>query len=125
MPRKIRPSMFALIALLASPPVWAGSDFAFTGQSIGPVADRRGDDDPRFQQDWSRLPAREREAMRRALREQWEELPPEARKHKREELYERMRDLPAPADPRSWGGRDDGYGKGYGSRRDRDRDRDD
>ncbi|MFZ5484260.1 MAG: hypothetical protein ACOZB0_08530 [Pseudomonadota bacterium] len=122
MTRMTRPRMFALIALLASAPAWAGSDFAFTGQRIGPVADRRGDEGARFQQDWSRLPAREREAMRRALREQWEELPPEARKHKREELYERMRDMAEPADPRYWGGRDDGYGKGYGSRRDRDRD---
>lgn len=117
-----RTSLIALLALLATGIAQADEERVFSGQRIGPVAELSPEERTWFRQQWNQLPPGERESLRQKLRDNGRDLPPEERQGRRREIIERMReqtDAPPPRPPQpDWATPDDGYGQGYGTRRD-------
>lgn len=110
-----RKLILTALAVLASGTAFAGERPFFTGQYIGPVAELSAEERARFRDRWQQLPADERDAMRRQLRQDWDNVPPEARQQRRKELMYRLEER---RDQRhkNQDGANDGYGQGYGTR---------
>jgi hypothetical protein len=101
-----------------SPFGWSYGDAS--QRRIGPVADSSREERARFRSQLQQLPAGEREAVMRELRQQWQEVPPEERYKQREDWMKRNRDRHDPDQGQDakrkkqpW---EEGYGQGYESR---------
>lgn len=81
------------------------------------VAELTREERAKFRYQWQHLPASEREAMMREMRQQWREVAPEDRQRYREDLMKRSRDREDRRDGRKRSrDEDEGYGQGYESR---------
>lgn len=96
---------------------WAGASDVGHGNTNPMLLAQLTDEERRALRDqWGRLPADERAALRQQFQERWRDLPPEQRESRRRELTERWRKLPPEVrEERRREYRDDrgGYGQGY------------
>ena len=88
------------------------------GRLFGPLAELSAQERAQLRDRWQRLPAEEREAVRRDLNQRWPEMPPEARQQERRQLLDRLEERRDPRNQREQERYEqrDGYGQGYGTR---------
>ncbi len=108
--------ILATAVMLAAGTAMANERGAFSGPSVGPVAELTPDERARFRERWQEMPPEQREAVRDRLRQDWQKLPPEERQNRRQELMERRNDRGDGPSPRDRRKRDEGFGQGYGTR---------
>jgi hypothetical protein len=112
-----RKVILTALVCLATGSALADDSRVFSGRTLGPVAELSQEERAWLRERWQRLPANERDSLRRELRDTWDEVPPEARQQRRKLLKERLeehRDRRHQSEDNNR--HDDGYGRGYGSR---------
>lgn len=113
-----RKLILTVLAVLASGAAAASDHSVFTGRSIGPMAELSSEERAWFRDNWQRLPAEDREAVRRKLRQEWADLPPEVRQRRMQELANKVEEKRKETWQREQerDDRETGFGQGFDSR---------
>lgn len=111
-----RKVILTALVCLATGSALADDSRVFGDRPLGPVAELSPDERAWLRERWQRLPPEDRESLRRELREKWDELPPEERQQRRKELKNKLEERHDRRHSQDDDRREEGYGRGYGSR---------